>query len=300
MSARVLVVDDIPANVRLLEAKLSAEYFDVMTADSGAAALESIAANSPDIVLLDVMMPGMDGFEVCQRLKANPRTMHIPVVMVTALSEPKDRVRGLEARLPLEGVREPHHAPLAADAGDGEGVGGGRHQLDRSGAELRRSATSDPASVTRIGSCVAQITVVPCSPGRTWCDPSCVAPWPCTADTGGHARGWRGGSPGASAMTPKRVEVTRPDKLLWPALGITKRAYVDYLGAVAGRMVPWLRDRPLSVIRAPDGVDAHRYFQKNTSKHAKRTKTASKSAGSHSVAAISTPASKPKITKAAT
>jgi two-component system, cell cycle response regulator len=97
MSARVLVVDDIPANVRLLEAKLSAEYFDVMTADSGAAALDVIAANAPDIVLLDVMMPGMDGFEVCQRIKANPRTLHIPVVMVTALSEPKDRVRGLEA-----------------------------------------------------------------------------------------------------------------------------------------------------------------------------------------------------------
>src|SRR5882724_12831130 len=97
MSARVLVVDDIPANVRLLEAKLSAEYFDVMTADSGAAALDAIAANAPDIVLLDVMMPGMDGFEVCQRIKANPRTLHIPVVMVTALSEPKDRVRGLEA-----------------------------------------------------------------------------------------------------------------------------------------------------------------------------------------------------------
>jgi len=97
MSARVLVVDDIPANVRLLEAKLSAEYFDVVTADSGAAALEVIAANAPDIILLDVMMPGMDGFEVCQRIKANPKTMHIPVVMVTALSEPKDRVRGLEA-----------------------------------------------------------------------------------------------------------------------------------------------------------------------------------------------------------
>src|SRR5262249_32784102 len=97
MSARVLVVDDIPANVRLLEAKLSAEYFDVMTADGGVAALETIAANAPDIVLLDVMMPGMDGFEVCQRIKANSRTTHIPVVMVTALSEAKDRVRGLEA-----------------------------------------------------------------------------------------------------------------------------------------------------------------------------------------------------------
>ena len=64
MSARVLVVDDIPANVRLLEAKLAAEYFDVITADSGAAALEIVQHNTPDIVLLDVMMPGMDGFEV--------------------------------------------------------------------------------------------------------------------------------------------------------------------------------------------------------------------------------------------
>jgi DNA ligase D len=69
-------------------------------------------------------------------------------------------------------------------------------------------------------------------------------------------------------MTPRRVEVTRPDKLLWPALGVTKRAYVDYLGAVADRMLPWLRDRPLSVIRAPDGVDGERYFQKNTPKYA--------------------------------
>jgi DNA ligase D len=65
-----------------------------------------------------------------------------------------------------------------------------------------------------------------------------------------------------------RVEVTRPDKLLWPALGITKQAYVDYLAAVAEHMLPWLRDRPLSVIRAPDGVDGERYFQKNTPKYA--------------------------------
>lgn len=64
--------------------------------------------------------------------------------------------------------------------------------------------------------------------------------------------------------TPERVEVTRPHKLLWPALGITKRAYVDYLATVADRMLPWLRDRPLTVIRAPDGVDGQRYFQKNT------------------------------------
>ena len=69
-------------------------------------------------------------------------------------------------------------------------------------------------------------------------------------------------------MTPRRVEVTRPDKPLWPGLGITKRAYVDYLGAVADRMLPWLRDRPLSLVRAPDGVDGQRYFQKNTPGHA--------------------------------
>lgn len=66
----------------------------------------------------------------------------------------------------------------------------------------------------------------------------------------------------------RRVEVTRPDKLLWPSLGITKRVYVDYLDAVADRMLPWLRDRPLTVIRAPDGVDGQRYFQKNTPSYA--------------------------------
>ena len=97
MSARVLVVDDVPPNVKLLEAKLTSEYFDVISATSGEEALEAIEKTPPDIVLLDVMMPGMDGFEVCRRIKGNPRTAHIPVVMVTALDHPKDRVTGLEA-----------------------------------------------------------------------------------------------------------------------------------------------------------------------------------------------------------
>lgn len=97
MSARVLVVDDVLPNVKLLEAKLSREYFDVLTAMSGPEALEVVAADTPDIILLDVMMPEMDGFEVCRRLKADPKTMHIPVVMVTALSDASDRVQGLEA-----------------------------------------------------------------------------------------------------------------------------------------------------------------------------------------------------------
>ncbi len=97
MTARVLVVDDVPPNVKLLEAKLTSEYFDVLTAFSGPEALEVIAREHPDIVLLDVMMPGMDGFEVCKRIKADPATAHIPVVMVTALDQPSDRVTGLEA-----------------------------------------------------------------------------------------------------------------------------------------------------------------------------------------------------------
>lgn len=97
MTARILVVDDIPANVKLLEARLLAEYFDVLTAENGYDALSICERTQVDLILLDIMMPGIDGFEVCERLKANPRTAHIPVVMVTALDQPSDRVRGLKA-----------------------------------------------------------------------------------------------------------------------------------------------------------------------------------------------------------
>jgi two-component system cell cycle response regulator len=97
MTARVLVVDDVPANVKLLEARLSAEYFDVTTASNGIEALALCERAECDIILLDVMMPELDGFEVCRKIKSNPLTHHIPVVMVTALDQPSDRVRGLEA-----------------------------------------------------------------------------------------------------------------------------------------------------------------------------------------------------------
>ncbi|MGC2416075.1 MAG: PleD family two-component system response regulator [Stellaceae bacterium] len=97
MTARVLVVDDVELNVRLLAAKLASEYFEVISADNGMRALAMAEGELPDIILLDVMMPRMDGFEVCRRLKANPRTADIPVVMVTALSDVADRLRGLEA-----------------------------------------------------------------------------------------------------------------------------------------------------------------------------------------------------------
>jgi two-component system cell cycle response regulator len=96
VTARVLIVDDIPTNVRLLEARLSAEYFEVVTANSGAQALDILAHSDVDIILLDVMMPEMDGFEVCRRVKTTPRTQHIPVLMITALDQPSDRVKGLE------------------------------------------------------------------------------------------------------------------------------------------------------------------------------------------------------------
>ncbi|OHC72663.1 MAG: PleD family two-component system response regulator [Rhodospirillales bacterium RIFCSPLOWO2_01_FULL_65_14] len=97
MPARILIVDDAPSSVRLLAAKLSKEYYDALTAVNGDEALKAVERDDPDLVLLDVMMPGMDGFDVCRRIKSNPRTTHIPVVMVTALGGREDRIRGLDA-----------------------------------------------------------------------------------------------------------------------------------------------------------------------------------------------------------
>jgi two-component system cell cycle response regulator len=96
MSARILVVDDIQANIDVLEAKLSAEYYDVITANRGVKGFELARRERPDIILLDVMMPDIDGFEVCRRLKADQETRHIPVLMLTALDGRSDRLRGLE------------------------------------------------------------------------------------------------------------------------------------------------------------------------------------------------------------
>jgi two-component system cell cycle response regulator len=97
MTARILVVDDNPANRKLLEARLNAEYFDVLTASNGPDAIGMCEKALCDIVLLDVMMPDMDGFEVCRRLKSHISTAHLPIILVTALDQPADRVRGLEA-----------------------------------------------------------------------------------------------------------------------------------------------------------------------------------------------------------
>jgi len=97
MGSLILVVDDLLPNRRLLEAKLKSEYYEVITAESGVEALEKVREKTPDVILLDVMMPEMDGFETCRRLKKDATTADIPVVMVTALSDAEDRVEGLTA-----------------------------------------------------------------------------------------------------------------------------------------------------------------------------------------------------------
>ncbi len=97
MTATILVVDDLEANIRLLEAKLLKEYYTVITATSGKQAIEILQKEKIDVILLDGMMPEMDGFQTCKKIKSDPETTHIPVVMVTALSEVEDRIKGLEA-----------------------------------------------------------------------------------------------------------------------------------------------------------------------------------------------------------
>lgn len=97
MSGRVLVVDDVATNRLLLRAKLSSAYYDVVVAENGFQALEMARNEQPDMVMLDVMMPDMDGFAVCSVLKSHEETAHIPVIMVTALDTPEERIRGLEA-----------------------------------------------------------------------------------------------------------------------------------------------------------------------------------------------------------
>lgn len=97
MSGRILVVDDTASSRVLLKARLAAAFYTVILAESGAEALRLAEENEPDIVLLDVKMPDIDGFEVCRRLKANPHLAHIPVIMVTASASEAEKLRGLRA-----------------------------------------------------------------------------------------------------------------------------------------------------------------------------------------------------------
>jgi len=95
--AKILVVDDTPQNVKLLADLLTVKGYAVVTAASGPEALERVVAERPDLVLLDVVMPGMSGYEVCRKIRENPATGILPVVMVTALDPSQERIKGLEA-----------------------------------------------------------------------------------------------------------------------------------------------------------------------------------------------------------
>jgi len=95
--AKILVVDDTPANVRLLADLLEVKGYTVVTAAIGEEALAKVASEHPDLVLLDVMMPGLDGYEVCRAIRADPSLVILPVIMVTALDPARERIKGLEA-----------------------------------------------------------------------------------------------------------------------------------------------------------------------------------------------------------
>ena len=97
MPGRILLVEDSGANRLILRSRLNKEYYDVVEAEDGETALEIVGEEKPDLILLDVVMPGIDGFEVCRQLKSDPETLHIPVVMLTALDKREDKVKGLDA-----------------------------------------------------------------------------------------------------------------------------------------------------------------------------------------------------------
>lgn len=96
MKPQVLIVDDDPVNIELLEGYLSKDY-DILKAFDGNEALTIVEANPPDIVLLDLIMPGINGYQVCKKLKDDPKTNHIPIVIVTSLHETEDRNKAIEA-----------------------------------------------------------------------------------------------------------------------------------------------------------------------------------------------------------
>jgi diguanylate cyclase (GGDEF)-like protein len=107
---KLLLVDDVRANLLLLAKALGQEY-DCRLATDGANALEQAFADPPDLILLDVLMPGLDGYEVCRRLKANPRTRYIPVIFLTNLSDEEDEKVGLEAGA-IDYIAKPFRLPI--------------------------------------------------------------------------------------------------------------------------------------------------------------------------------------------
>ena len=120
-TAKILVVDDQPINVQLLKRKLERERLEVLTANNGLEALEQVKAHKPDLILLDLMMPDMDGMEVCQRLQASSDTRSIPVIFVTARTTKESKLEGLNVGavdyitkpIDLDETRRPRADPAA-------------------------------------------------------------------------------------------------------------------------------------------------------------------------------------------
>ena len=135
----VLVVDDLPANVKLLATILKLEGFQVSTAASGGEALQCLETDRPDVVLMDVMMPEMDGFEACRRIRENPETRYLPVVMVTALQETADRVQALEAGADDFLTKPVEETEVVARVHSLVRAGRARAELERAYAELQRA-----------------------------------------------------------------------------------------------------------------------------------------------------------------
>jgi len=112
--ARILIVDDNVANVKVLQTRLAAEGYEIITATDGEEGLAAARNHTPDLILLDVMMPKLDGFEVCRRLRADASFPFTPIIMVTAMGDPKDVVAGLEAGGDEYLTKPVDHAALAA------------------------------------------------------------------------------------------------------------------------------------------------------------------------------------------
>jgi len=96
-SSRILVVDDVPVNIQLLVTYLAAEGYDVVSAKDGHDAMKAVKEHQPDLILLDVMMPKMNGFKVCEAIKSDDATKFIPVILVTALNELEDKIKGMDS-----------------------------------------------------------------------------------------------------------------------------------------------------------------------------------------------------------
>jgi DNA-binding response OmpR family regulator len=131
---RILVVDDEPDLLELVKHQLGKEHYEVTTAQDGEVALAQARRQPPDLVVLDLMLPGIDGLEVCRRLKADPRTMHVPIIMLTAKGEESDAVIGL-AQGADDYVRKPF---------------GAKELCARIAARLRISRGESPVEMQRV------------------------------------------------------------------------------------------------------------------------------------------------------